>query len=143
MFDLFKKKKKELKIPAPPSAENLPSFPSPKDLEKPSPEEMEKAVEETSPIEEHREKMTKRAQTDLAETREHEVTKPIFIHAPTYKSLIDEIGQMKAQMKEGDEIVETLESFKEDQDRIFKNWQSIVKDIHEKLIYVDETLFKR
>ncbi|MBW2963406.1 hypothetical protein KY306_01370 [Candidatus Woesearchaeota archaeon] len=144
MFNLFKKKK-ELKIPSPPSAGSLPSFPTPKDIEKLSPEELEAALKKrpVDALEEHKKRVVEKEKTELSETREHIVTKPIFIHAPTYKALIDEVSQMRNFMEEAENIVETLESFKEDQDRAFKSWQSTVKDIHEKLIYIDETLFKR
>jgi|GEM_PF-5964340 len=144
MFNLFKKKK-ELKIPSPPSAGNLPSFPTPKDIEKLSPEELEAALNKrpVDALEEHKKRVVEKEKLELSETREHVVTKPIFIHAPTYKALIDEVSQMRNFMEEAENIVETLESFKEDQDRAFKSWQSTVKDIHEKLIYIDETLFKR
>ena len=144
MFSLFRKKK-ELKIPTPPSAGSLPSFPSPKDLEKLSPEEMEAAIgtKVKTPLAEHKQRVVEKEKLALLETREHIAVKPIFIHAPTYKALIDEVAQMKAYMSEAEGIIQTLESFKEDQDRAFRGWQSIVKDIHEKLIYVDETLFKR
>ncbi len=144
MFNLFKKKK-ELKIPSPPSAESLPSFPTPKDIEKLSPEELEAALkkEPVDALEAHKKRVVEKEKLEITDTREHIVTKPIFIHAPTYKALIDEVAQMKSLMGEAEDIVETLDSFKEDQDRAFRSWQSVVKDIHEKLIYIDETLFKR
>jgi len=142
MFNWFKKKK-ELKIPAPPSADRLPSFPTPKDLEKASPEELQKAASPGTSLEDHKQKLVEKEKLELAGIREHHATKPIFIHAPTYKALIDEIGQMKSLMEDAEDTVETLEKFKGDQDKSFKSWQSNIKDIHEKLIYIDETLFKR
>lgn len=144
MFNLFKKKK-ELRIPAPPSFDHLPSFPSPKDLEKPSEREIEEAVgaQVRTPLGKHKEEVVEKESLELSELREHKVSKPIFIHAPTYKALVDEISQMKAQLVEADEIVTTLENFKGDQDKAYRSWQSDVKDIHEKLIYIDEVLFKR
>lgn len=140
MFNLFKRKK-ELKVPTPPSAESLPSFPTPKDLEKASPEELKAAA--GTPLEEHKKRIAEKEKIELEETRTHTATKPVFIHAPTYKALIDEVGQMKGRMTEAEEIVETMERYMDDQEKAFKSWQSIVKDIHGKLIYVDETLFKR
>lgn len=144
MFNLFKKKK-ELRIPTPPSTEHLPSFPSPKSLERPSEGEIKKAVEAQAgtPLEKQKGRVVEQEKLELSEVREHHVVKPIFIHAPTYKALIDEIGQMKAQLVEADNIVDTLENFKEDQDKAYRSWQSNIKNIHEKLIYVDEVLFKR
>ena len=144
MFNLFNKKK-ELRIPAPPSIEHLPSFPSPRNLERPSEREIEEAVgaQVRTPLAKHKEGVVEKEKLELSELREHKVSKPIFIHAPTYKALIDEISQMKAQLVEADEIVTTLENFKQDQDKSYRSWQSNIKDIHEKLIYVDEVLFKR
>ncbi|MCK4589309.1 MAG: hypothetical protein KAT77_02620 [Nanoarchaeota archaeon] len=144
MFN-FLKKKKELKIPTPPSDTNLPSFPSPKDLEKPSEAEIQEAVgsQAQTPLQKQKQRVIEKEKLGLSEIREHHVVKPIFIHAPTYKALIDEVSQMKAQLVEADDIVETLENFKEDQDKAYRSWQSNIKDIHGKLIYVDEVLFKR
>ena len=142
MFSLFRKKK-ELRIPLPPSGEGLPSFPSPKELEKLSPEELEEAAGSQLSLEEHKKRIVAKEKSELAEIKEHHVTRPIFIHAPTYKALVDEISQMKNKITDADEIVETLENCKSDQDRAYHGWQSLVKEIHEKLIYADATLFKR
>ena len=134
MFNLFKKKK-ELRIPTPPSTEHLPSFPSPKSLERPSEGEIKEAVEAQArtPLEKQKGRVVEQEKLELSEVRD----------APTYKALIDEIGQMKAQLVEADDIVDTLENFKQDQDKAYRSWQLSIKDIHEKLIYVDEVLFKR
>lgn len=142
MFSLFRKKN-ELKIPSPPSDEGLPSFPSPKGLERLSPEDLEEAAGAQLSLEEHKKRIVTKEKAELAEIKEHHVTRPIFIHAPTYKALVDEISQMKANMIDADEIILNLENCKGDQDKAFRAWQSLVKEIHEKLLYADATLFKR
>jgi len=142
MFNLFRKKN-ELKIPLPPSGEGLPSFPSPKELEKLSSEELEEAAGASLSMEEHKKRVVEKEKAELAELKEHHVTRPIFIHAPTYKHLVDEIGLMKAKITDADQIILSLENSKSDQDKAFRTWQSLIKEIHEKLIYADGTLFKR
>ena len=56
--------------------------------------------------------------------------------------MIDEVGQLKSSLDRADDVVTHLEGFKEDQDNAFKKWMNQIKNIHEKLIYADETLFK-
>lgn len=142
MFSLFGKKK-ELRIPLPPSGENLPSFPSPRELEKTSFEDLDETSKARLSLEEHQKSASEKQKEELEEMHEHKALRPIFIHAPTYRALVDEIGQMKAKMSEAELMVETVEGFKADQDKTYRAWQSLVKEIHEKMIYIDETLFKR
>lgn len=138
MSGLFSRKKKDLKIPSPPPAEELPSFPLPK-KEKEAPKE---ELPKITPLEEHKRKAVEKEKRELSEREHLKIYQPIFVNVHSYKVMIDEINQLKNNLLKADDIVGNLEGFKDDQDSSYKKWFNAVKDIHEKLIYVDETLFK-
>jgi len=112
--------------------EELPEFPSPKELEKkPRPINVgkieEEAVQETE---------------DLLDERDDLVlTKPVFVPLPVFKDILDEVSLAKNLVKENEDILVRVSDFKEDEEKEFKKWESYIKDIQQKLIYVDKTLF--
>lgn len=140
MFWKKKKKKEKLSaedIPLPPSKEELPEFPSPKEVEeKVTPEEAE--VPESS-----EEKIAKKQKRSLKEMRKHKLKKPLFLEVETYQGILEELSHVKNKLNESTDFIETLKEFKSDEDKAFKDWQKQMSDIQEKLVYVDETLFKK
>jgi hypothetical protein len=138
MSGLFSRKKKELKIPVPPSAEELPSFPMPKKSDA-----YPKEVVKQTPLEEAKTKVVKQEKEELEGREVLKIYKPIFLNVHHYKAMVDELGQLKSKMDRADDIVANLESFKGSQDTAFQKWLKQIKDVQEKLIYVDETIFKR
>ena len=149
VFDFLKSKKtedkmwkKELEVPAaPPTAEELPEFPSPKDI----PEEMEGNIDVQQPLTESLDRFEQRAvesQEEVLGGREDlTLQKPIFVTLTSYKDMVDEIGLMNNILKESEDTVVRVGEFKEDEDKEFNKWESEIRDIQKKLIYVDKALF--
>ena len=135
--------KRELEIPpAPPTAEELPEFPTPEAI--PKSKVIEEAAERPPiPIVEKIERAaveTQEGELEAVEAREG-VTKPIFIPLEQYKDIMDEIGLANNILKENEDILVRVGEFKEDEDKEFNKWENQIKDIQKKLIYADKTLF--
>ena len=127
--------KSELEIPpAPPTEQDLPEFPSaPKEpIKEPEPEQAEEHIEkiEKQAIETQEEALEKRPEV-----------KPVFIRVGAYKDVIDEIMLINNIIKESDDTITRVAQFKEDEDKEFNKWEKQLKDIQQKLIYADQTLF--
>ncbi len=140
---LLKKNKKhseKLDIPpAPPTKEELPSFPDiPKDISVPSKKEAPVPTAEQA-----EEKAVEEQKKELEEREDLKVKKPIFVGIENYKYMIDEVGLMKNTLKEAEDTIVRVSEFKEDEDKSFDSWQSQIEDIQKKLIYADKTLFKK
>ena len=142
--DFFKSKKKvgfpekkELEIPpAPPTKEELPSFPSP--------EEIPEVKEEKAPsvVEKREGYAIKTQQEELEEREDLTLRKPIFVYLDMYKEMINEIGLTLTTLKESSDSLARVAEFKEDEDKEFNKWGTQIKDIQRKLTYADKTLFK-
>ncbi|MBD3249477.1 hypothetical protein GF336_05510 [Candidatus Woesearchaeota archaeon] len=146
-MDFFKKlfkggkkpSEKDLEIPpAPPTKEELPSFPDiPKDISVPSKKEVPVPT-----VENVEDDAVKEQKKELEEREDLEVKKPIFVGIENYKNMIDEIGLMKNTLKEAEDTIVRVSEFKGDEDKAFDSWQKQIEDIQKKLIYADKTLFK-
>lgn len=137
----WKKKKKEdisvEDIPLPPSKEELPTFPSPKKVEeKIKPEEAEKAEEKHTTI-------IKKQKKELKGLGEHKVKKPLFLKVNAYKGIVEELSHVKSKLNEATNFINDLEGLEADEKAALSDWQKQMKDVQEKLIYVDETIFKK
>jgi hypothetical protein len=73
----------------------------------------------------------------------HEVTRPIFLRIQTFKSALDELSQVRLKVEGSDKMLSKLESIHGEQHRALNKWRDSMKEVHEKLIFVDEMLFKR
>ncbi len=70
-------------------------------------------------------------------------TKPIFIKVMEYKAIIDDVTQIKVNLKEADDVLFRLEEFREEEEKQYKRWQSTLMDVQKKLIYADRSLFEK
>ena len=149
VLDFLKKKKteekpwkKDLEVPvAPTSDEELPDFPSPREI----PEvDVEKVTVEKSP-ESALDRLETNAITQqqglLDEREDLSLKKPVFVDINLYRDMVDELGLVNNILKESEDTVKRISEFKEDEDKEFKKWENQVKDIQKKLIYVDKVLF--
>ena len=135
--DFLKGKKKEEVLdvpPAPPTAEELPEFPSmgeaPEPRKGPSIEDIEqKAVEEVSEELEQREELV--------------IKKPVFVSFETFRDMMEEVALINSILKENEDTLTRVSEFKEDEDKEFKKWQAQISDMQKKLIFADKTLFGR
>lgn len=144
VMDLLKSKKNKPKVDievpsAPPSEEELPEFPSPA---KESRKDAKAAVEKKSEAKRVEELAVRSEKQELHKMEQHEVKKPIFVKIDAYKDMTDEIGLIKTNLKEAEDLVKRVAEFKEDEDKEFNKWQDQLNDIQKKLIFADKILFQ-
>jgi hypothetical protein len=160
-FNLFKRKKKEFDFPegtdidippAPPSiheeAFELPTFPSIEefDVEKAvgqKPKRAKKTEIATSDIEEIERNAISAVQDNLEERENLELKTPLFVEANLYKGVIDDLGVLKAKLKDNADRLLTLGGLTEDKEKTYSVLQKQTEDMQRKLIYVDNTLFSK
>ena len=126
---------------APPTAEELPEFPSPKEI--PEAEIEKEAIEKPLPsaLERFEDRAVTSQEEELEERETLSLKKPIFVTLRAYKDMIDEIGLVNSLLKEGEDTLVRVAEFKEDEDKEFNKWESQIKDMQKKFIYVDRVLF--
>jgi len=146
--DFFKKGRRTkgfeaggLEIPtAPPSKEELPTFPTPEDI--PEIRERESPKKRVaSPLERAEEYAVRLQREELEEREDLKLKKPIFVYLESYKEMMNEVSLIQTTLKEGADSLVRVTEFKEDEDKEFNKWESTIKDIQRKLTYVDKTLF--
>ncbi len=143
IIDFLKGKKKEVRPPekelevpiAPPTAEELPEFPSAKEIPEIKPKPM------PPPIERIEERAVEEEKAELEEREELALKKPIFITFESFRDMMDEISLIKNILKENEDTLTRVSEFKEDEDKEFKKWQNQISDTQKKLIFADKTLF--
>lgn len=138
----FNIKKRQLSAIPPPPPEELPVFPSPRELEKASVRGLKEAagVMARPSLEEFKSTVVAKERHELGK---HEATKPIFLKMHSFKAVMDELGQVRTRLNDADTMLASLEDLHKSQDMASRKWQDAVKDMHQKLIFVDEMLFKR
>jgi hypothetical protein len=140
--DLFKVNKKKGSTALPPPPAELPTFPEPKAQHFPDPHDIadEAVFEEPEPSTDD---FTSRiVSKQRGEVEHHKATNPIFLRMHSFKSVVDEVNQVRSSLDESDKMLVRLERLHSDGDRTLRGWHDSMKNIHEKLIFVDELLFK-
>jgi len=165
VFDLFKKKKSKISIVPPPPPGNLPSFPSPEELddfirkdksdtdsmdlpelpdlpEPPLPgviSNMKFAPpKSTSPR-----SMSTLKSRSTGNFSEEIRTRPVFLKADLFQAVLNDIGNVRTRLEKSNRMIARLEEVHDNQNHLLHNWQSTLKDFHEKLLFVDSILFKK
>ncbi len=124
----FDKQLKDDMIPMPPSrpprAAPLPSRPSPKlpDLGAPLPDMPERP---------------------LVSVKLNNQDGPVFVGMENYKMILNEIKDAKKELNDLAEISRNLEKSEFSEEKSFGDLRSSVKSLHDKLLSVDEVLFKQ
>ena len=143
-FAELSKEELDLDIPtAPPTMEELPS-PEEVATIKSVKEAIEKPAKirlTPSTIELMEEKAVKETKEQVEEREGLILRKPIFISLESFKDIIDEVSLTSNILKENEDILTRINEFKEDEDKQFNKWESQLKDMQKKLIYVDKSLF--
>ncbi len=111
---------------------DLPVFPSLEDVDHEESEDFEDYKDHIKDVEVER----------LSHRDDLSLSKPIFMSVHLYKELIDELGQMKDRFSESGNTIDNIEKINDDNERYYRRWKNQIENIHNKLIYVDETLFK-
>lgn len=99
----------------------LPEIPQPKEIE----------VKEEAPL----------MKMEKPEIPRHEKG-PIFVEVNDFKKMLEEVTHIKNELKSGDTSAEKTLDIKNEQDRKFTKFKSIVEDLERKILYVDKTLFE-
>lgn len=132
-------KKRAFIMPPPP--EDLPTFPSPKDSEydMPPPESDLDELKEAAGVSE------KHEEPEEVHTREYTApsSEPVYLKIQLFKAAVAELHQLRASLSEAEERMLTLEETDRKQERMYRDWHDCVKEIHNKIVFVDESLFKR
>ena len=147
----FKKKKevprlseKELDVPMPPpTAEELPS-PEEVATIKAVKEAVEKPVKQrpiVPSVKQMEERAVEETKEEVEERDELKLTKPIFLSLESFRDIMDEVSLTTNILKENEDILTRINEFKEVQDKQFNKWESQLKDMQKKMIYVEKTLF--
>ena len=76
------------------------------------------------------------------EVEEHEATEPIFVNIHSFKAVMDEFGQIRDKLDESEEMLGRMDKLFSNQGQEYNKWQGTMKNVHEKLIFVDEMLFR-
>lgn len=141
VFEFLKKQKSrdfpgKLEVPMPPPFRAaLPPLRAAKKekLELPELEPFPEEFERTA-IEEQR--------GELEKIEHREAVKPIFVNVSIFRNILDELNAARNTLREAQDTVARLSDFREDHDREFKKWQSVLQDMQKKFVYVDKTLFR-
>ena len=144
-FNLFKKKKKgpkmmekpDIDIPPvsmPEESMELPTFPTPEEMESPKKE---------SAVDEMERQAIRGVESELGERGEMELTRPIFIEAKLYKAVMDDVGVLKNILKDNTDRLQTISNLKDSREKSYGTWHKQIEDIQRKLIYADNTLFSK
>ncbi|MFC1754941.1 hypothetical protein ACFL96_16375 [Thermoproteota archaeon] len=67
---------------------------------------------------------------------------PLFVRMDEYKSLLDDISQMKTGFKENENLYTRLNDYRTEQDKKFESFHEALEDVQRKLLYIDKTLFE-
>ncbi len=128
----FKERMRGLDMPIPPPPEELPEFPA-------LPAMDEEPEEERSLVEKFRSKAVAKEKQEL----EKQASEPVFLKVKAFKAVVAEVGQIREHAGRGESMLSKLESLQQEEERALRQWREAARELHEKLIFVDEMLFKR
>lgn len=134
VFGLFKPKRKPVAIPLPP--DELPSFPSPEELD----------IEDVDKVEQLREDLdaspARKGPVMSVFTRQSN-EEPLFLRVESYQSILDLIGYTRNHLDRSGRMVARMEELHDGQKGHLNHIRDEVHEAHEKLLLIDSLLFKR
>lgn len=122
-------------LPPPPA--ELPSFPSPEDLDLSLPGEdngLEDASEDELP------KLSKSLDIQPVQAM---VSKHIFLNVENFKQMLESVNNIRSSLDKSGKLVTEIESLGSEQSKYYHKWREDIKDAHDKILYVDAILFKQ
>lgn len=114
------------------------SYPKPRPAA-PMPVRQTALVEE--PMPEHSEPSIQSA-PKVAIKRPVNYGEPVFLKVESYKRILGELDEIKAELADLADINRHLEKSEYNEERSFSNLQTSIKNIHDKFLSVDEIVFK-
>ena len=134
-LDFLKIKKQRPSIPLPP--QDFPMFPSPKEIDfelQPSMDDLKEA----SGV------MEREPQTTSVDAPVHTISDaPVYLKINAFKEVLAQLQQIRSSLDESESKVVKLEENDKSQEREYRDWHDAAKNMHEKFMFIDETLFKR
>ena len=170
VFDIFKKRDKQLDLPPPPPPEllnqnklpeddlelpelpplaelpHLPNAPNEK-YEIPLLEDQERSLPplEVMPSLEEPIRTNESEETiDLTKKQDNNNKErgPIFIKVDDYRNVLESINIVRNKLNESDYIVEALNDLRNKVDAEFENWREDLEEMQRKVMYMDKVLFE-
>lgn len=68
--------------------------------------------------------------------------KPLFIKIDHYKEALRAIDTLKAKIAEAEQVLQSLEEIREDENAKLEKWKSELQTIKDKLLSIDQSLFE-
>jgi len=85
----------------------------------------------------------RRERKELEIEKDHlNVTMPLFVKVSFFKDVMDEVGVMRAKLKEEEDALFRMSEFNNDQNAEFDKLKKQIEDIQRKLIFIDKNLFR-
>lgn len=72
-----------------------------------------------------------------------EELKPVFLKIEAFESITHDLAQVRASLEDDTTLLASLAELETEQDQAYIKWRTTLEDIHKKLLFIDETLFKR
>ncbi len=134
-FEFFKSKKMQgpthLDVP-------FPSFPIPREIDEHSMGEI-KEVAGAESLPEADQKIPSKQKSIKSSPQ----SKPVFLKIDVFESIVNNIGQVRASLDEDKLLLTRLEDLSAQQENQYQKWRGSLEDVHKKLIFIDEILFRR
>jgi len=151
VFDVFGKKKKDIKpLPPPPQPRQAPLLPTEfppikpaqevPPVQTPFPQQTFKPpmIVETKP---QPKRVVLPKPVEKAPVL-HTPTKQLFISVSDYKRILAGVNNVRSKLGEADEVLSQLNSIKNQEQQHFERWRMQLEDIEKKLSYVDQVIAK-
>jgi hypothetical protein len=68
--------------------------------------------------------------------------KAIFVKLDVYKDILDLVGTLKDKLAGAKGTLEKLQTLKQEEEAEFELWQNSIKEIEEKINFIDRTLIE-
>ena len=124
MLSLFGKKRRIYIVPAMPDMPDVPSFPVPEETLP----EFPKLPGSTAPI---------------RETRYEPAVRAVFMKADVLDAVMNDIQTVRGRLDKSEKMVARIEEVHDSQGRLLQSWNGTLKEVHDKLLFLDTVLFKK
>lgn len=171
LFGFGKKRQEDLPLPPPPSPPELQPLLR-GDIDEIRPPEAPSPMPEMPPFEEHEEELPelppalpaptsmqrmpsageeevvydRTIQQPVEEMPIREVVrampKPAFVAVEDYKRIINDTNTIRSKLMDAENFVRRLGDLKNEEERSFERWRTLLEDIEKKLNYVDQLIAK-
>jgi hypothetical protein len=72
----------------------------------------------------------------------YDENRPVFIKIENYKEVMSLIGTIKGKVKESKKYLDRIQSLKAEEDAKISEWEQVVKDVDDKIDFINATLME-